>query len=149
MPLVYSHTAHFVAMLLNCAIGGIFVGLTMLFLFFLIRSGMRNYWAAIVVLGTLITLINLGRENVIAETLGAVLIAALVLTALLRFGLLALIVAYSVQNFLQAFPVALDPGRWYFARGFVPVIIALALALYGFRISLGGRPILGFLSADE
>ena len=142
-------TANFLSMLLNSAIGGLFAGLTMLFLFFLVRSAIRHYWAAIVVLGTLITLINLGRENVIAESIGAVLIATLVLTALLRFGLLALVVAYGIQNFLQVFPVALDSSRWYFARGFVPVMIALAVALYSFRISLGRRPVFGFLSAED
>jgi serine/threonine-protein kinase len=146
---VVGSTAEFVAALLSSAIGGIFLAPTMLFLFFLIRSGIRNYWAAIVVLGVLITLMNLGRENVVAETIGAVLVAALVLTALLRFGLLALVVAYGVQNLLQVFPVALDPSRWYFARGFVPVIVALALVLYGFRISLGNRPVFGMLSAEE
>lgn len=142
-------TAKFLGMLLLAGIGGIFFSLTILFLFFLIRTVVRNYWASILLAGLLLTLINLGRENVIAETIGAVLLATLALLALVRFGLLALIAAISVQNLLQIFPVALDPSRWYFIRGFVPAMLVLGLMLYAFRISLGGRPVLKFLSAED
>ncbi|HWY71789.1 MAG TPA: serine/threonine-protein kinase [Terriglobales bacterium] len=142
-------TAKFLGMLLFAGIGGIFFSLTILFLFFLVRAVTRNYWGSILVIGLLLTLINLGRENVIAETLGAVLLAVLGLLALLRFGLLALIAAVSVQNMLQVFPVALDPSRWYFARGFVPAMIVLALTIYGFRTSLGGRPVFRVLTDDQ
>ncbi len=142
-------TAKFLGMLLFAGIGGIFSSLTILFLFFLVRAVVRNYWASILVIGLLLTLINLGRKNVIAETIGAVLLAALGLLALLRFGLLALIAAVSVQNMLQVFPVALDPSRWYFARGFVPAMIVLALMIYGFRTSLGGRPVFSVLTDDQ
>ena len=135
-------------MLFLAGVGGIFFSLTMLFLFFLERAAIRNYWAAIFVVGVVLTLINLGRENVIAETIGAVLLATLALLALLRFGLLTLIVAVSVENLLQVFPVALDPSRWYFVRGFVPAMLVLALTLYGFRTSLGARPVLSVLT-DE
>ena len=100
----------------------------MLFLFFVIRSATKRYWISTVALGILIAAMNLGQENVIAETVGAIVLSVLVLTALLRFGLLTLIAAYATQNLLQGFPVALDPSRWYFARGFVPVLIVLAFA---------------------
>ena len=140
--------AKFLGVLLLAGIGGIFFSLTILFLFFLVRAAIRNYWAAILVVGVVLTLINLGRENVIAETIGAVLLATLALLALLRFGLLTLIVAVSVENLLQVFPVALDPSRWYFVRGFVPAMLVLAFTLYGFRTSLGARPVLSVLTEE-
>jgi hypothetical protein len=145
---VLGTTLKFAGTVLQAFIGPVFVGLTMLFLFFLIRSATKRYWITTLALGVLVITMNLGQENVIAETIGAIVLSVLVVTALLRFGLLALIVAYTAQNLLQGFPVALDPSRWYFARGFVPVLIVLAFVLYGFRMSLGSRPVFAELTAD-
>jgi protein kinase-like protein len=145
---VLGTTLNFAGTALQAFIGPVFVALTMLFLFFLIRTAAKSYWVSIVALGVLIAAMNLGQENVIAESVGAIVLSVLVLTALLRFGLLTLIAAYTTQNLLQGFPVALDPSRWYFARGFVPVLIVLAFALYGFRVSLGSRPVFAALTGD-
>jgi serine/threonine protein kinase len=145
---VLGTTLNFAGTVLQAFIGPVFVALTMLFLFFLIRTAARSYWVSIVALGVLIAAMNLGQENVIAESVGAIVLSVLVLTALLRFGLLTLIAAYTTQNLLQGFPVALDPSRWYFARGFVPVLIVLAFALYGFRVSLGSRPVFAELTGN-
>lgn len=60
-----------------------------------------------------------------------------------------MIVAYTVLNFMEGFPVALDPSRWYFARGLTPVLIVLALAAYAFRISLGSGPVFALLTGDD
>ena len=117
--------------------------------FFIVRSVIKNYGAAVVAMGVLVTLTNLGNENVIAETIAAIAVASLILLALLRFGLLALTVSILVQQVLIAFPVALDASRWYFARGFVPVMIVLALAIYGFRKSLGSQPVFGSLAEER
>jgi hypothetical protein len=145
---VLGTTLNFAGTMLQAFIGPVFIALTMLFLFFLIRTVARSYWVSIVALGVLIAAMNLGQENVIAESMGAIVLAVLVLTAL-RFGLLTLIAAYTTQNLLQGFPVALDPSRWYFARGFVPVLIVLAFALYGFRVSLGSRPVFAGWTTDD
>jgi len=146
---VLGTTMKFVGILLQTPIAPVFTALTMLFLFFITRIATRNYWIAVFLSGAVIAASNLGQENVIAETTGAVLLAILVLLGLLRYGLLTLIVAYTSQNLLQGFPVAIDVSRWYFARGLVPVMIVLALALYGFRISLGSRPVFASLTAEE
>jgi serine/threonine-protein kinase len=145
---VLGTTLKFAGTVLQAFIGPVFVALTMLFLFFVIRSVTKTYWISTLALGVLVVAINLGQENVIAETIGAIALSLLVLTALLRFGLLTLIVAYTAQNLLQGFPVALDPSRWYFARGFVPVLIVLAFGVYGFRVSLGSHPVFAELTAD-
>ena len=146
---VLGTTAQFVGAILQSPIGPVFTGLTILFLFFIVRTATRNYWVSVLLSGTVIAAINLGQENAIAESIGGLLIALLVLTGLLRYGLLTLIVAYTSQNLLQGFPVALDPSRWYFARGLVPVMIVLAIALYGFRISLGSRPVFASWTSEE
>ncbi|HVH88679.1 MAG TPA: hypothetical protein VM912_18320, partial [Terriglobales bacterium] len=142
-------TQKFIGYVLSNFTGPITAGLTMLFLFFILRVAIRRYWLAVVLFSALNLVLYAGNENVIAEGTGAVVSVVLVAVVLLRFGLLGLIAAYTVQNFLEGFPIALDPSRWYFARGFVPVLIVLALAIYGFRISLGARPVFGFLTAEE
>jgi serine/threonine protein kinase len=138
----------FVGIMLSDLIGPIIFGLTMLFLFFLLRTVTKRFWLAVLLFGVLNVLLNGGQENVVAETIGAFVLAAITTIVLIRFGLLGLITAYTVQNFLQGLPVALDPSRWYFARGLVPVLLVLALALYAFRTSLGSRPLFPSLAQD-
>ena len=139
----------FVGVMLANLTGPLIVGITMLFLFFVLRVATKRFWAAVILLGLVNVILHSGNENVVAETIAAVIAAVLVVTALVRFGLLGLISAYTVQNFLQSFPVALDPSRWYFSRGFLPLLLVLALVLYAFRISLGSRPVFAFLSSER
>jgi len=139
----------FVGMMLLVMIGSIGGGLTMLFSFFVLRTATKRYWAAVALLGVLYAVLYSGQENVIAEGIGAIIISSVLVITLLRFGLLGVIVAYTVLNFMEGFPVALDPSRWYFARGFIPVLIVLALAVYAFRISLGSRPVFALLTGDD
>jgi hypothetical protein len=114
-------------------------------LYVLLRNVIKNHWGAAILLGLLLTLTYLGSENPVAETIGAVIMATLTVIALLRFGLLAVAVAYTTLALFLGFPVALDPSRWYFARGLVPVLLFAAMALYGFRTSLGRQPVFGRL----
>ena len=146
---IVGSTAAFTGLLLQELTGGVFSALTILFMFVLIRIRARNYWLSALLVAACITLTLLGNENVIAETTYAILVAALIVFVLLRFGLLALTVGYTCVALLINAPLGLDPSRWYFSRGFVPVLIVLALALYGFRTSLGSRPLLAAFTGDE
>jgi len=139
----------FIGIMLEAMIGTIGGALTMLFVFFVLRITTKRYWAAVTILGLLYALLYSGQENVVAEGIGAIIISSVLVIALLRFGLLGVIVAFTVLNFMEGFPVALDPSRWYFARGFIPVLIVLALAVYAFRISLGQRPVFALLTGDD
>jgi serine/threonine-protein kinase len=130
-------------------IGGIFAGLTLIFALFVLRSRLKNYWLALAILTFLITLTSLGSENVIAETIAALVSAALLVTVTARFGLLAAIIAFTCNNLLIDFPIGSDPGHWYFFRGLIPVLLVLGLALYGFRTSLGSRPVFAALTAED
>lgn len=130
-------------------VGGIFAGLNLLFALFVIRSRIKNYWIGMTFLTFLVTLTGLGNENVIAETTAAVITAVLVVTVIARFGLLAAIVAYTCDNILVDFPIGSDIGHWYFYRGLIPVLLVVTLALYGFRFSMGSRPVFGALASEE
>jgi hypothetical protein len=136
----------FTGLLLRQVVSGVFSALTILFLFVLIRIRARSYWLSSLLVALCLTLTLLGNENVIAETIYAFIIAALILVLLLRFGLLALAVGYTCVNLLVGAPLGLDPSRWYFSHAVVPVLIVLALAVYGFKTSLGSRPVFGWLN---
>jgi hypothetical protein len=64
---------------------------------------------------------------------------ALIVVVLMRFGLLTLIVFFLTNALVLQLPLFADLSAWYSGRAFVPVAAFLALALYGFTTSLGGR----------
>ena len=69
----------------------------------------------------------------------ACLAAFLFVWVLYRYGLLALISATFFLHLNIFFPITSELTAWY-AGDFVPaLVISLALAVYGFRVSLGGR----------
>jgi hypothetical protein len=141
--------APFTGFLILCLLGGLLGGLNIVFALFVIRTWVKNYGAAMLAMALLLTLTQLGNENVIAETIAAVLTAVLLLVLPVRFGLFATVVALTCNNILVNFPIGTDPARWYFLRGFIPVLLVAGIAVYGFWTSLGGRPVLGALTAEE
>jgi serine/threonine-protein kinase len=139
----------FIGAMLAVLISPIIMALSMLFLFFVLRMVTKRFWPAVILFAALNAILWAGNENVIAEGSAAIVFAIIISVVLLRFGLLGLIAAYTVEGFLAGFPVALDSSRWYFARGIVPLLIVCALAIYSFRMSLGGRPVFAALTAEE
>ena len=67
---------------------------------------------------------------------------------LFRFGWVSILVATLVTDLLIGFPVTADIGVWY---GYAPILVAaicLALTIYGFKVSLAGKPAFRDLLAD-
>jgi len=58
-----------------------------------------------------------------------------------RFGLLPLIVAFSVRDVLRDLPLSLDLSSWHVATTLLVLLLVIGLAAYGFRIALAGRPV--------
>ncbi len=65
-----------------------------------------------------------------------------------RFGWVSIFVATMVGDVLGGFPLTADPSAWHAHASFLVVGFSLALALYGFRISLGKRPLFRDLLGD-
>jgi hypothetical protein len=61
--------------------------------------------------------------------------------ALLRYGLLATIVASACGEIL-VLGASFDFSAWYAGMAAIPYALVLLIAVYGFRTSLGGRPLL-------
>src|SRR5437764_13315784 len=69
-------------------VGGLYTGLTLVFALFVIRTTVKNYWMAMLVMGTLIMLTSLGNENVVAETIAAIITACLIVILSVQFDYL-------------------------------------------------------------
>jgi predicted Ser/Thr protein kinase len=113
-----------------------------LFLIFLLRVLLRSdrlASLAAAVIGA--TALSLTRESA-AGIPFAVIAAFLAVFCLHRYGLLAMVSAIFLLHLNIFYPVTSDFTAWY-AGDFVPALaVVVALAVYGFRTSLAGRPLL-------
>jgi hypothetical protein len=66
---------------------------------------------------------------------------------LIRFGFLALAVLGYVLGVLSSFPLTFEASSWYAGFGYAALGIVAALALFGFKTSLGGRRLFEFSDA--
>jgi hypothetical protein len=65
------------------------------------------------------------------------------IAVLVRFGLLAALAGNFVLELLRELPMPLNLSVWYAGPGLFALALIAAIALYGFRRSLGGRPAFG------
>jgi len=73
------------------------------------------------------------RVCAIAETL---LVWGILLFILVRFGILSSIIAYMFVMRVQSWPVTLDMSSWYAVTALPLLAFVMAIAYYGFRISM-------------
>jgi hypothetical protein len=126
------------------------VGNSLLFLLtlFLVRTVLNKQW----VVGTVWVIgwvaVRFLRANFIdspqlAITTGVfwVLLFALLVFIMLRFGFFALVVAVFVLDSLISSFLTTDFSAWYGQSSFAAVIVVVAMAVQGVRLSLGSRPL--------
>ena len=58
------------------------------------------------------------------------------MAVLVRFGLLAIVVALLVERLLE-WPITADSGRWYFATGVWAMLLVMAITVFGFVAATG------------
>jgi hypothetical protein len=75
--------------------------------------------------------------------------ALLMLFALLRGGLLSLVVALFVMFSLLEVPLTLDFTAWFAMRALPVLLVVLGLSLYGFKTALAGKPLFGRELLDD
>jgi hypothetical protein len=116
----------------------IFTSLFLFFVFFVLRVLLRKQWLTALAFIALTTLIISGPGSNWIDRPFQAAYAALFAFILLRFGLLALMVAIATQDALGNVPWSAEPS----ALNLVALAMVAVIAVYGFRISLAGRPIL-------
>jgi hypothetical protein len=148
-PLALSGWSQSLAIFLDRQLVAVTLALVIIFVLFLARLILRQRWLAIAATGLVLVVINMGGENFSVEFPMALVVAALILAVLLRFGLLALAVAQFTFSLLASFPYILGFSRWYAGRSLFALLVILALAFFGFRTALAGQPIFGSAALDD
>jgi len=106
----------------------------------LLRMVLRRDWLAVVALVALITFgWSLSQATWVALVIG-ILFTTTILVSLIRFGLFAAMVAFLFSNW-DLFVVTSDLSAWYAGQSMLTLALFAALAVYGFWISLAGRPL--------
>ncbi|HWB98375.1 MAG TPA: hypothetical protein VG672_16805, partial [Bryobacteraceae bacterium] len=110
---------------------------------FLLRVLVRNEWLAAALLILFFSVFRGIQSDFPLVTGGLyVVVFALYAVFLLRFGLVPLIVAALVVDFLINFPITTNLGAWYIEPALFALLVVVAIAAYGFRTALAGRPLL-------
>jgi serine/threonine-protein kinase len=123
-----------------------FLALGFTLLFFLLRAVLRKEWLAAGAV-VLIAAVPLDGGGLIALAFGLVQAAAYIFV-FRRFGLLALVFGNFFGHFLE-FPLTTDSSAWYAGTSLFLLSVLAALAIYGFRIALAGRPMFSGMSLDD
>ena len=120
------------------------IGLALIF--FLLRAVLRSEWLAAVAFLPILAW-GYGGDGWVAFTVGLVVSAALIFV-FLRFGLLALVFNFYFAHFLE-FPLTTDSTAWYAGTSLFLLLVLAAIAIYGFRIALAGRPAFSGMGLDD
>ena len=145
--------AGYIARLLFTEVSG---SLTFLLTLFLVRAVLKKQW----IVGTVWVVgwvaVRFLRENFIdsrglAITTGVfwTLLFSLLVFIILRFGFFALVVAVFVLDSLIACFLTTDFSAWYGQTSLAIAIVIFAMALRGFRLSLGSRPLFSPAAFDK
>jgi serine/threonine-protein kinase len=120
---------------------GFFMPVAILTAILLFRVVLRRNWLAVGTLWVVVVGINLlNAQTTLVQGALLILVFAIIFTLLFRFGLFCLLALVLFSSF-EMFPVTLDPGSWYFGQSMLTLLLLAALAVYGFYISLAGKPV--------
>jgi hypothetical protein len=115
---------------------------------FLVRAVLKKQWIVATVWVVGWVAVRFLRQNFIdsqalAITTGVfwTLLFSLLVFIILRFGFFALVVAVFVLDSLIACFLTTDFSAWYSQSSFAVAILIIAMALRGFRLSMGSRPL--------
>jgi serine/threonine-protein kinase len=117
-------------------------GIVVFCVLFSLRQLLRRDWLAAIIGGILFSLIQGDLVNSLnwqAELAVYIVILTILAFALLRFGLLATMVAVFALNTVNAISLGTDWSTWYAPTGFATIGLLLLLTLIAFRNTLGER----------
>jgi serine/threonine-protein kinase len=129
-----------VAFTLQTIDGAMFDPMIFLFVLFIMRVLLRKEWLAASGAIALMGVVSSGGIiDKVVDIPATVILIALEVLVLLRFGVPAMIVAGVVSTYLLDVPITLDFSSWYAGLGMFPVVACGLIAWYGFRTALAGR----------
>jgi hypothetical protein len=128
----------------------LFIAFITLFLLLLFVLVLRRERLALVAVGVLLTAVYtmLAQMSLVMMPFAA-LSSLLLLLALYRYGLLAAISALFLVHLWVFYPMTTELTAWYATDFTIALAICVALAGYGFYISLAGQPLFGGKLLDD
>jgi Protein kinase domain len=142
------HFRHMIAVVLGNIVLSVAVSLLIFFIFFLIRLLLRKEWLAALVMTLLLSSTSLVGSHPVPDLIYRVISLGIALVLLIRFGLLALMVALCTFILLLLFPLTTRFSAWYAGPTFFALFVVLAAAIFGFYTSTAGKPLFGGISLD-
>ena len=131
-----------VAQMLSTVPNALLSSVLFFFMLFLLRVLLRKQWIATAAFLAITAVVPvIGSATLWLDIVEGALFFALFAFVLLRFGLLAAIAAYMCFVLLSTCPPTLDLSAWYIGLVPIPLVAVAVIAIYGFRTSLGGRPL--------
>lgn len=115
-------------------------------IFFLLLLGLkallRKQWIAAIVFITIFALPRgLASDRVWIDLPVFVLVYAIAVLIVIRFGLMPLVIAIFTINMLANVPFSADFSAWYMTTSILALLSVVAIAGWGFYCSLGGQPL--------
>jgi serine/threonine-protein kinase len=124
--------------------------LAIFFLFVLLRLLLRKDWVAAVAFILIWAATSaLSGKYPLVDAVAAAVSMGIVILILKRFGLFCLMVAFTTFHVLYDLVHSIQLSHWHAASTILGVLFVLALAVYGFRVSLAGRPVFSGAALDE
>ena len=117
---------------------------TLLFFFLLlgVKAILRKDWLAAVAFVAIYALPpGLTSSYMVVELPTWILIYAVAVLIVFRFGLIPLAVAIFTVNMLSNVPLTADFSAWYMSTSMLALLSVVGLAAWGFHYSLGGQPL--------
>jgi serine/threonine-protein kinase len=142
-------TRTFIAIIFFRVLTGVVVGLSALFLLFLLRALVRREWLAVVLFAAILSSPGLLNPSPLLSLPFMFLAYGATIVVLLRFGLVGFIAGYFLLGILTMVPLTTDPSAWYAGVGSAGVLLVLAIAVAAFVISVGGRPLFGRIALED
>ena len=131
-----------IAEMLNAVPDALSSSMIFFFMLFLLRVLLRKQWIAATAFVAIMSVIPaIGSATPWVDIPENALLFGVLAFVLLRFGLLASIVAFASLDLLSACPPTLDVSAWYIVLVPIPLLAVASIAIYGFRKSLAGRPL--------
>jgi hypothetical protein len=113
------------------------------------RVLLKNQKAAIAASILFVALLFAGRGSMSTAYAIGLILASIYIFVLIRFGLAAVAFVSFTRGIFEVFPATLDVSAWYSGYGFAALAVFMAIVLYAFRTSLGGRPLLAPSRLDD
>jgi hypothetical protein len=135
----FRHTIAAIAGLHTTAVLNMLVGIMALLG---LRLLLRKTWIAVILTsGLFFIMVGPAQGDIRPFIVSFLVLAAIHWFVLFRFGLLPILVGATISDLLQNLPLTFDLTAWYADVTLLTLALVLGLAVWGFWISLAGRPL--------